>query len=210
MARQRRRHVTERSLAREIRNVCVFCGSSAGRGEIYADGARGLARRLVEEKIGLVYGGGSIGLMGIVADTVLSLGGRAIGVIPHSLKIREVGHAGLSELHVVDTMHERKKLMADRADAFIAMPGGYGTFEEFLEIVTWLQLGIHAKPCGLLNVRGYYDKLLGFLDHAVGEEFLRPENRALIVTAESPEALLSALRAAEIPRIEPWITRAER
>ncbi|GMU80370.1 MAG: cytokinin riboside 5'-monophosphate phosphoribohydrolase [Planctomycetota bacterium] len=193
-----------------IRNVCVFCGSSPGRGEPYAEAARALGRRLVEENLGLVYGGGSVGLMGIVADTVLSLGGRAIGVIPHSLKVREVGHAGLTEQHVVDTMHERKTAMADRADAFIAMPGGYGTFEEFLEIVTWLQLGIHAKPCGLLNVRGYYDKLLDFLDHAVGEGFLRPENRRLIVTAETPDALLAALRSTQIPPIEPWITRAER
>lgn len=197
-------------MARIIRNVCVFCGSSLGRGESYAEAAQALGRRLVEENLGLVYGGGSVGLMGIVADTVLSLGGRAVGVIPHSLKVREVGHAGLSEQHVVDTMHERKTAMADRADAFIAMPGGYGTFEEFLEIVTWLQLGIHAKPCGLLNVRGYYDKLLDFLDHAVGEGFLRPENRRLIVTAETPAALLAALRSTEIPPIEPWITRAER
>lgn len=197
-------------MARIIRNVCVFCGSSPGRGDVYTAAARALGCRLVEENLGLVYGGGSVGLMGIVADTVLSLGGRVIGVIPHSLKIREVGHAGLSEQHVVDTMHERKNRMADRADAFIAMPGGYGTFEEFLEIVTWLQLGIHAKPCGLLNVVGYYDKLLDFLDHAVGEGFLRPENRRLIVTADSPAALLASLRSTEIPPIEPWITRAER
>lgn len=197
-------------MPRPLSNICVFCGSSPGRGGVYAAAARALAARLVAEQLGLVYGGGSIGLMGIVADTVLSLGGRVIGVIPHSLQIREVGHTALTELHVVDTMHQRKKLMADRSDAFIAMPGGYGTFEEFLEIVTWLQLGIHAKPCGLLNVHGYYDKLLDFLDHAVAEEFLRPANRQLIVTADTPEALLAALRTAHIPHIDSWITRAER
>lgn len=197
------------NVTRSIQNVCVFCGSSRGNGEAYAAAARSLGEQLVADGLGLVYGGGSIGLMGVVADTVLRRGGRVIGIIPHSLKLREVGHADLTELHVVDTMHERKNRMADRSDAFIAMPGGYGTFEELLEIVTWLQLGIHAKPCGLLNVGGYYDKLLGFLDHAVGEGFLQPENRALIVTESEPAALLTALRTMRIPAIPPWIAKSE-
>ena len=143
-----------------MRRVCVFCGSSHGVRPAYAAAARTLGRLLVERGLGLVYGGGNVGLMGVMADAVLEAGGEVLGVIPHALMAREIGHPGVTEMHVVDSMHERKALMADRADAFIALPGGVGTFEELFEAITWTQLGLHAKPCGLLNVDGFYDDLL--------------------------------------------------
>jgi hypothetical protein len=160
-----------------MKNICVYCGSSPGRLPAYADGARALAQALVERDMGLVYGGASIGLMGLIADTVLQLGGRAVGVIPQALARKEVAHKGLTELHITHTMHERKTLMAQLSDGFIAMPGGIGTFEELFEIWTWAQLGIHAKPVGLLNVAGYYDALTTFLDHATHEQFMKPLHR---------------------------------
>ena len=165
---------------------------------------------MVERKIGLVYGGGNIGLMGVVADTVLAGGGDVQGVIPRALVAREVAHAGLSKLHIVESMHERKQLMADLSDAFVALPGGYGTFEEFCEAVTWSQLGIHKKPCGLLNVEGYFDPLIAQFDHAVREGFLHPDNRALVLQAKQPEALLEALAAWKAPVKEAWIEKRER
>lgn len=173
-----------------FRRICVFCGSSSGIDLVYREEAVALGQLLAGRGIELVYGGGNIGLMGVLADTVLAFGGRAIGVIPESLMAREVGHLGLTELRIVPSMHERKALMSDLSDGFIAMPGGFGTFEEFCEIVTWSQLGIHSKPCGLLNVAGYYDPLLELFDQAVREGFLREENRRLVMDDREPERLL--------------------
>jgi uncharacterized protein (TIGR00730 family) len=161
--------------------------------------------------IGLVFGGGRIGLMGVVADTVLANGGEAIGVIPGGLIQREIGHKGLTKLHVVETMHQRKALMADLSDAFIALPGGYGTLEEFAEIVTWTQLGIQIKPCALLNVESYWDGMLNFVDHAVQEDFVRPENRGLILVGSTPEDVLDNIAAWQPPtHLEKWLDRAKR
>jgi len=176
-----------------MKRICVFCGSSQGSRPEYAAAAEELGRELVRRNTGLVYGGGNVGLMGIIADAVLRAGGDVQGVIPEHIIAREVGHNGLTRLHVVRSMHERKALMADLSDAFIAMPGGFGTLEEFCEVLTWSQLGLHAKPCGILNVRGFYSSLLAMLDHAVEERFLKPENRALVLARESPADLLQAL-----------------
>ncbi len=178
-----------------IKSVCVYCGSAAGVRPAYAEAARALGTLLAREGIELVYGGGRVGLMGVVADAALAAGGRVTGVIPHALQAREVGHEGLTTLHVVTTMHERKALMAKLADAFVAMPGGLGTLEELAEVLTWAQLGVHRKPCGLLDVEGYYAPLTAFFDHAVAEGFVRPEHRALLVADAEPAALLARLRA---------------
>jgi len=165
---------------------------------------------LVQRGIELVYGAGNIGLMGVLADAVLAEGGHVIGVIPEALMAKEVGHRGLTELRIVKSMHERKAIMSDLSDAFIAMPGGFGTFEEFCEVVTWSQLGIQSKPCGLLNVEGYYDPLLQLFDHAVGEGFLRQENRSLVLEDRNPEGLLAKMAAfAPIPA-DKWIWKVER
>ena len=179
----------------EIRRLCVYCGSSAGARPAYAEAAHALGTLLAAEGVGLVTGGGRVGLMGVVADAVLAGGGEAVGVIPQALADREVGHAGLTELHVVATMHERKALMAHLADAFVALPGGLGTLEEIAEMMTWAQLGFHPKPCGLLDVAGYYAPLVRFFDHATAERFVRPEHRALLVVDESPERMLARLQA---------------
>ncbi|HWX54419.1 MAG TPA: TIGR00730 family Rossman fold protein [Verrucomicrobiae bacterium] len=195
----------------ELRKVCVFCGSTPGARPAYAEAAQRLGRLLAERKISMVFGGGRVGLMGIAADAVLSQGGEVIGVIPDSLERREIGHHGVTKLHVVESMHQRKALMADLSDAFIALPGGYGTLEEFAEIVTWSQLGIQSKPCGLLNVDGYWNGLLEFLDHAVTEQFLRPENRKLVLVAETPEQMLERISAWKPPEhIEKWLDEANR
>lgn len=192
-------------------NICVFCGSSCGTREAYAAGARRLGELMVERGIGLVFGGGCIGLMGIMADTVLANGGEAIGVIPDGLMQREIGHRGVTKLHVVETMHHRKALMADLADAFIALPGGYGTLEEFAEIVTWSQLGIQIKPCALLNIEGYWDGLLNLIDHAVSEGFVRAENRGLILVGSTPEEVLDKITTWNPPmHLERWLDRAKR
>jgi uncharacterized protein (TIGR00730 family) len=193
-----------------MKRICVFCGSSPGVRPEYADAARAMGRALAEQGLALVYGGGRVGLMGIVADAVMQAGGQAIGVIPEALMRREVGHEALTELHVVASMHERKALMADLSDGFIAMPGGYGTFEEFCEVITWSQLGIHPKPCGLLNVAGYYAPLLAMFDHAVAEGFVRAQHRALVLEAAEPAALLDALRTFRPPSTEKWIGDRER
>lgn len=179
----------------EIRTLCVYCGSSPGARPAYAEAARQLGAVLAREGIGLVTGGGRVGLMGVIADAVLEAGGEAVGVIPQALLDREVGHTGLTDLVVVETMHQRKALMASRADAVVALPGGLGTLEEITEMLTWSQLGLHAKPCGLLNVAGYYDALVAFLDHAVVERFVRTSHRAMLTVASSPEELLAGLRA---------------
>lgn len=188
-----------------MNRICVFCGSFSGVRPDYADAARATAAALVKRGHALVYGGGRVGLMGIVADEVLRLGGRAIGVIPQALRAREVGHAGLSELHVVDTMHQRKQKMADLADAFIALPGGLGTIEEIFEIWTWAQLGMHNKPCGFLDVGGYYATLAGFLDHAVAEGFIRPQMRATAMFERDIDLLLTRFDHYLPPPVEKWI-----
>ncbi|MDD2918393.1 TIGR00730 family Rossman fold protein [Rhodoferax sp.] len=188
-----------------MKAVCVYCGSSPGRLDAYADAARALGQALVARDLGLVYGGASIGLMGLVADTVLQLGGRAVGVIPQALARKEVVHRHLTELHVTQSMHERKTMMAELSDGFIAMPGGIGTFEEIFEIWTWSQLGIHTKPCGLLNVAGYFDALTTFLDHATAEEFLKPPHRALLIVEQQPQALLDRFAGYQPPSIRKWL-----
>lgn len=182
------------------RNLCVFCGSSHGADPAYAEAARQLGGELVRRGIGLVYGGGNVGLMGVLADTVLQADGRIIGVIPEALMVREVGHRGLPDLRVVKTMHERKALMAELADGFVALPGGMGTLEEFFEITAWAQLGFHAKPCALLNVNGYFDPLLCLLDHAVAEGFIRPKHRALVGVAPDVNTLLDRMARRRIRR----------
>ena len=192
-----------------MKNMCVYCGSSPGRLDVYAEGARALARALVTRDLGLVYGGASIGLMGLIADSVLAMGGRAVGVIPHALAQKEVAHKGLTELHITQSMHERKTLMAELSDGFIAMPGGIGTFEEIFEVWTWAQLGIHAKPCGLLNVGGYYDALTTFLDHATAEQFLKPPHRSLLVVESGPDALLDRFASYQAPGMQKWLNPGE-
>jgi len=190
-------------------NVCVFCGSNPGAHDDYADAARELAAALVRDGSSLVYGGGSVGLMGILADEVLRLGGRVTGVIPRTLWEREVGHRSLTELHIVETMHQRKRLMADLSDAFIALPGGLGTLEEIFEIWTWAQLGMHEKPVGFLDVRGYYAPLMTFLDGAVEERFVREEIRRIAIVESQPEALLRRFTEYRPPAVAKWIDREE-
>lgn len=177
-----------------MKYLCVFCGSSKGGPAIYTESARRLGEAMVGRGWGLVYGGGHVGLMGVVADAVLQAGGPVIGVIPRSMVERELAHERLTELHVVETMHQRKALMAERATAFAALPGGVGTADEFFEIVTWRQLRLHAKPIGLLNVAGFFDPLLSWLDRTVTDGFLRAEHRALLHVADEPERLLDGLQ----------------
>jgi uncharacterized protein (TIGR00730 family) len=176
-----------------MRRLCVFCGSSTGNRPEYRDAARRLGELLSGRGIGLVFGAGHVGLMGVLADAVLRGGGEAVGVIPQALVDKELAHRGLTALHVVATMHQRKALMADLADGFAALPGGYGTADEFFEVLTWAQLGLHAKPIGLLNVGGFFDPLLAWLDRCVGDAFLRPEHRELLRTSSDPAELLEAL-----------------
>lgn len=170
--------------------VCVFCASAPGASPVYLQAASELGRLIAERGYGLLYGGATVGAMGIVADAALAAGGEVVGVIPDVIREREIDHKGLTELHVVRTMHERKAMLSSRADAFVALPGGYGTMDEFIEIVTWAQLRIHAKPCVLVNVNHFYDGLLRFLDHTVHEGFIVPENRGLVQVADDPESAL--------------------
>src|SRR5688572_6898143 len=189
-----------------LRRVCVFCGSSSGNREDYRTATTTLAAELVRRGIGVVYGGACVGLMGMLADEVLAGGGEVIGVIPKAMVDREVAHRGVTDLRIVDSMHERKAMMAALADAFIALPGGFGTFEEFCEAVTWTQLGLHEKRCGLLNVAGFYDPLLALFDRAVADGFLKADNRAIVAAEEEPATLLDRLSLAP-ERSEPkWIT----
>jgi len=187
-----------------LTSVCVFCGASSGTNPAYRDAAVTLGRTLAERKLTLVYGGGAVGLMGIVADAVLQAGGEAIGIIPHSLNDLEIGHKGLTRLEVVDGMHARKARMAELADAFIALPGGLGTLEELFEVWTWGQLGYHGKPLGLLEVNGFYSKLTGFLDHLVQENFVREQHRAMLQVNDSADALLDALDAWQPTVLPKW------
>jgi uncharacterized protein (TIGR00730 family) len=193
-----------------MRRVCVYCGSSPGRDPVYGKAVADLALALVRRGIGIVYGGGAVGLMGVLADTALAAGGEVIGIIPRSLEEREVGHRSLTELRVVESMHERKALMADLSDAFIAAPGGIGTLEELVEVYTWSQLGIHAKPVALLDVAAYWHPLVTWLDHAVQARFLRAEHRETLLVDDDPSRLLDRLEAWEPPAVEKWLDRQER
>jgi uncharacterized protein (TIGR00730 family) len=188
-----------------MRAVCVFCGSNPGSRPEYLEATRGLGRLLAGRGSTVIYGGAHVGTMGALADAALAAGGEVVGVIPRQLVDAEVAHEGLSKLHVVPSMHERKALMAQLADGFIALPGGLGTLEEWAEITTWSQLGLHTKPVGLLNVLGYYDHLLSFLDHAAAERFLRPEHRGLVLAGADPAALLTAMASWQPPGAPKWI-----
>lgn len=192
-----------------MKKVCVFAGSRSGARQEYNETARILGATLAMRNIALVYGGGRTGLMGVLADAVLADSGHAIGIIPGPLAERELAHSGLSELRVVSSMHERKAKMKDLADAFIALPGGLGTLEEFMEIWTWAQLGIHAKPCGLLNAAGYYDPLLELIDNMVHEEFVQPIYREMIVVEANVDRLLDGLVNYRGPRVQPWLEEIE-
>ena len=187
------------------KRICVFCGSSSGARESYAAAAASLARHLVAHVISIVYGGGKVGLMGTLADAALEAGGEIIGVIPRSLVDKEISHPRLSDLRVVSSMHERKARMAELSDGFIALPGGYGTFEEFCEVLTWTQLGMQRKPCGILNVEGYYDQLLALFDHAEKERFLKPVHRRIVLSDSRPESLIKLLLENEPPLVDKWI-----
>jgi uncharacterized protein (TIGR00730 family) len=192
-----------------MKRICVFCGSSIGARAEYSQSAVTLGGLLARRGIGLVYGGGNVGLMGVIANAVLDAGGEVIGVIPRALAEREIEHRGLTELHVVDSMHTRKAMMADLADAFIAMPGGVGTFEEFFEAITWTQLGLHRKACGLLNVAEFYSPLAAFIDQAVSEGFIKPVHRAAIVVDDNAERLLDTLAHVALPDVPKWIRKDE-
>jgi uncharacterized protein (TIGR00730 family) len=192
-----------------LKRVCVFAGSSPGAREEYRRLACDLGLALVQRGLSLVYGGAKVGLMGILADTALRHGGEVIGIIPEALVTKEVAHSELSELRIVPSMHERKRQMAELSDAFVALPGGIGTVEEFTEILTWAQLGLHVKPCGLLNAGGFYDRLIDFLDHAVSERFLRPDHRSMLLIAQRPEDLLDLFAGYSPPAVEKWIDRPD-
>ena len=192
-----------------MNSVCVFCGSSSGNDPAYAEAARELGRTLAERDTTLVYGGGHVGLMGVVADAALGAGGEVIGVMPRSLVDREIGHTDLTKLHVVRSMHERKALMSELSGGFVALPGGNGTLEEFFEVLTWAQLGEHDKPCGLLNVAGYYDPLLAVFDRMVDRAFLKQEHRKLVLVERDPSALLERFEGYEPPNTVKWVGPSE-
>ena len=185
--------------------ICVFCGSSSGIDPVYSKTASAVGEFLAQNGIELVYGGGRVGLMGTVADSVLANGGRVIGVIPEALDKKEIAHKGLTELHIVSSMHQRKALMAEFADGFIAMPGGFGTFEEICEIVTWAQLGIHQKPCGLLNVNGFYDPLIELFNNSTASGFIRLAHREIVLVSAEIEKLFELMKHYKPPAIEKWI-----
>ncbi|MET4108255.1 TIGR00730 family Rossman fold protein [Hymenobacter sp. UYP22] len=189
-----------------MKSVAVYCGASSGTNELFTQQAQAMGRALAERDFTLVYGGGRVGLMGAVADAVMQHGGRAIGVIPDFLADKELAHTGLTELHLVKSMHERKLMMADLAEGFVAMPGGYGTLEELFEVLTWGQLGLHRKPIGVLNVAGYYDHLLRALDHMADEGLLRRENRNQLLSHPEPHGMLDAMLAYQPVSLEKWLT----
>ncbi|WP_040617317.1 TIGR00730 family Rossman fold protein [Roseibium sp. TrichSKD4] len=192
-----------------MKSVCVFCGSSYGSSESYAEAAWAMGKSVADAGYTLVYGGANVGLMGIVADAALEAGGEVIGVLPQSLQEKEIAHDGLSELHVVSSMHERKAMMAERSDAFVSLPGGAGTMEEIFEVWTWGQLGLHKKPCGFLNTNGFYDLLIKFFDMQTNEGFMKHMMRDMVQVAETPEALLDLFRAYEPPSTPKWIKKSE-
>ena len=193
-----------------MRSICVFCGSSPGAQSVYADAAREMGRTLAERHIRLVYGGGHVGLMGVLADAAMAAGADVIGVITEGLQLREVGHKGLPDLRIVPSMHERKALMASLSDSFIALPGGAGTLDELFEAWTWTQLGIHRKPIGVLNTAGYFDPLLTFLSRAVAERFIRADDLAAVVVEPEPAPLLDRLATVTLPELDKWIDRGVR
>lgn len=192
-------------LRKDMKRICVFAGSSVGCQQVYRAVAEDLGRTLAERGLGLVYGGARVGLMGVVADTVLALHGDVTGVIPSALVAKEVAHSGLADLRVVSSLHERKAVMAELADGFIAMPGGWGTLDEFFEILTWAQLGLHRKPCGVLNVNGYFDGLLTFVEHSIEQGFVRREHGSIILVSTSARTLLDLFEGYEPPVVEKWI-----
>ena len=197
------------SEARALKRITVFCGSNPGARPVYAEAARALGKEMAARGIGLVFGGGRVGLMGEIARAVVEAGGDVTGVIPEGLLLREVGFTELGDLRVVKTMHERKQLMADLSDGFVAMPGGCGTFEELFEVVTWAQLGIHDKPCAVLDVADYFAPLLTLLDRGVAERFLRPEHRAMLLASSDPKGMLDAMAAYRAPAVEKWLDRSK-
>lgn len=196
-----------RAAIQAMKRICVFCGSNRGDRPEYVQAARRLASTLVRRRLGIVFGGGCVGLMGALADAALAQGGEVIGVIPEALVAREVAHTRLTRMHTVRSMHERKALMAELSSAFVALPGGLGTFEELFEVLTWAQLGLHSKPCALLDVAGYFDPLLAMLDRSVSEGFVRPENRSLLIADSDPERLLDRIQARRPIAVEKWIDR---
>lgn len=189
-----------------MKNICVFCGSSSGINSIYSETAKELGALIVQQKKSLIYGGGNVGLMGIIADEVMAQQGEVTGVIPHFLFDWEVGHEGITELIKVDSMHERKLKMTELADGFIAMPGGFGTLEELGEILTWVQLSIIQKPVGILNVNGFYDHFVAQLDHMVKEKFLKPENRAMLMVSDDPKELIELMESVKIEKTTKWLS----
>jgi uncharacterized protein (TIGR00730 family) len=191
-------------LTTRMENICLFCGSSIGNKDVYRRTARKLVGELVKRNIGIVYGGGKVGLMGEIADAVLELGGRIIGVMPRHLVEKEIAHKGLTALHVVETIHERKRLMSELADAFIALPGGYGTLEELFEILSWAELGIHQKPCGILDVNGFYQPLIRFLDFVQAEGFLRTASRKLVLVKDEAMDLVETIIRYDPVRVDKW------
>ena len=193
-----------------IESLCVFCGSSPGRRSAYGEAARAVGTLIAQRRLTLVYGGGNVGLMGVLADACLAAGGRVVGVIPRALADLEVAHDGLTEMHVVTSMHERKARMADLADAFLALPGGFGTWDEFCEALTWSQLALQSKACAVLNVEGYYDAFLAQADRAERDGFLRPEHRQLLLSDTDPARLLDRLQTAKVPMMEKWLDRPAR
>jgi uncharacterized protein (TIGR00730 family) len=192
-----------------MKAVCVYCGSSPGASPVYTDAAKAFGRALVAANLGLVYGGGKVGLMGVIADTVMAEGGNAIGVIPELLVNKEVGHEGLSELHVVPDMHQRKKMMADLSDAFVALPGGAGTLEELFEVFTWAQLGYHRKPVAVLNIDGFYDPLITLLKHTVSEGFMRQTYLDMLLIDSDPAALIAKMQHYHAPTLDKWANMRE-
>uniref|UniRef100_B8HZF0 Cytokinin riboside 5'-monophosphate phosphoribohydrolase n=1 Tax=Cyanothece sp. (strain PCC 7425 / ATCC 29141) TaxID=395961 RepID=B8HZF0_CYAP4 len=192
-----------------MKNICVYCGSNFGGRQSYREAAKNLGVEMAKRDIALIYGGGNVGLMGVIADAVLAAGGNVVGVIPQALVDKEVAHTGLRDLRIVHSMHERKSLMAELSDAFIALPGGLGTLEEFFEVATWTQLGFHRKACGLLNIDGFYNGMLTFLNQATEEGFIRPQHRNIILTAEDPVELIDMLSCFEVPLVHKWIGREQ-
>ena len=193
----------------KIKRICVYCGSSPGKNPAYSLAAKALAKALCERNIGLVYGGAAVGVMGTIANAVLEAGGEAIGVIPKSLAVKEVAHESLTQLHVVASMHERKAMMADLSDGFVALPGGWGTLEEIFEILTWAQLGFHDKPCALLNIEGYYDQLIGFLENSFQQQFVNELCRPMLIEAHDPGMLLDQFATYHAPKVRKWVGEDE-
>jgi uncharacterized protein (TIGR00730 family) len=192
-----------------MKHICVFCGSYSGSQPIYLETTQAIGQGIAQGGYTLVYGGGKVGLMGAVADSALAAGGAVVGVMPKALVDKELAHTGLTELHVVDTMHTRKAMMAERADAFIALPGGFGTLDELFEIITWLQLGFHRKPIALLNVEGYFDPIIELIEHMAEEGFIKPEHRRVVMVSNSPADLLQRLPSYEAPDVVKWVHKED-